>query len=104
MYPGVAGTDHRAYHHWKCRITPVLLRRHLKGDTVVKMQPIGPEEKLGYSDFEKKEVPVFYGETGLARLYQRKHFVADARTALSTLYPDDGSMNFWKLDGTNPTA
>ena len=45
-----------------------------KGDTVVRMTPVGEGVKAatGYSDFNRKEVEIFYGEPGPGRLYQRE--------------------------------
>jgi hypothetical protein len=68
-----------------------------KGDTVVKMTPIGNEYPTGYSDFDKKEVPIFYGETGPSRLYQRDAYLQDAMPRPSALHLDDGTLDFWYL-------
>ena len=47
-----------------------------KGDTVVKIIPIGEQPRTGYSDFEKKQVEIYYGDDGPGRLYQRDMMVA----------------------------
>ena len=66
-----------------------------KGDTVVKMQPVGNDDKTGYSDFDKQNVPVFYGEEGPGRLYERKGFLQDVLPQPAPLHQDDGSLDFW---------
>ena len=66
-----------------------------RGDTVVKMEPLGNDVKTGYSDFEKRQVPVYYGKDGPGLLYQREAMLRDAEPALSTLQADDGSLDFW---------
>jgi len=66
-----------------------------KGDTVVKMEPLGNDYKTGYSDFDKKEVPVFYGKEGPGPLYQRDHMLKDAQPEPSELYMDTSPLDFW---------
>jgi len=66
-----------------------------KGDTVVKMEPVGNEVRTGYSDFEKRQVPVYYGKSGPGPLYQRKSMLRTAQPTLSALHADDGSLDFW---------
>ena len=66
-----------------------------KGDTVVKMQPLGNNDKTGYSDFDKQHVPVFYGEEGPGRLYQRESFLQDVLPQPASLHEDDGSLDLW---------
>lgn len=68
-----------------------------KGDTVVRMEPLGNEAATGWSDFDKKEVPVFYGSEGPAPLYRRDHMSADAEPGLAPLHEDDGSLDFWRF-------
>ena len=68
-----------------------------KGDTVVAMQPLGNDAKTGYSDFDKRDVPVFYGEEGPGRLYQRQWMLQDAEPALAPIHQDDGGPDFWRL-------
>ncbi len=66
-----------------------------KGDTVVRMEPLGPAHATGYSDFEKGEVPVFYGNEGPGPLYRREHMLADGAPSPSPLHADDGGLDFW---------
>jgi hypothetical protein len=66
-----------------------------KGDTVVEMKPVGDIPSTGYSDFEKKDVPVFYGTEGPGPLYQREHMRGDAVPAPAALHEDDGGLDFW---------
>jgi hypothetical protein len=76
------------FRHYRYRVT-------WKGDTVVRMEPLGPEFATGYSEFDKQEVPVFYGKEGPGPLYQREDFVKDCEPELSPLHMDDGSLDFW---------
>ena len=66
-----------------------------KGDTVVKMEPLGDNSPTGYSEFDKKEVPIFYGEEGPGRLYERQHMLQDADPELSLIHVDDSKLDFW---------
>jgi hypothetical protein len=71
-----------------------------KGDTVARMEPLGPEHPMGYSDFDKREVPVFYGTEGPGSLYQREHLLeagaaTPAAPGQAPLHEDDGSLDFW---------
>ena len=66
-----------------------------KGDTVVRMQPLGNEFKTGYSDFEKQQVPVFYGEDGPGPLYERAHYLQDVLPQPSRIHMDDGALDMW---------
>jgi hypothetical protein len=68
-----------------------------KGDTVVRMTPIGEQVKTAYSDFDKKAVEVFYGEEGPGRLYQREYMLQNAEPKPATLHLDDGTLDFWLL-------
>jgi hypothetical protein len=76
------------FRHYRYRVT-------WKGDTFVRMEPLGPEYATGYSEFDKREVPVFYGKRGPGALYQREDFVKDREPELSPLHLDDGSLDFW---------
>jgi hypothetical protein len=68
-----------------------------KGATVVAMEPIGCEWSTGYSELEGREVPIFYGQQGPGRLYQRSHLflMTDARPSL--LHRDDAPVDHWYL-------
>ena len=57
-----------------------------KGDTVVRMTPIGEQVKTAYSDFDKKQVEVFYGEDGPGRLYQREYMLQTAEPKPAPLH------------------
>jgi hypothetical protein len=70
-------------------------RETWKGDTVVRMVPLGNDFATGYSDFDKKEVPVFYGTEGPGPLYQRDHMVSDITPEPAPLHQDDGGPDFW---------
>ncbi len=76
------------FRHYRYRVT-------WKGDTAVRMEPLGNEFATGYSERDKREVPVFYGKEGPGPLYQREDFVKDSEPELSTLHLDDGSLDFW---------
>lgn len=71
-----------------------------KGDTVVRMEPLDPAHATGYSDFDKREVPVFYGREGPGPLYRRGHLLDKALEMAAApggapLHEDDGSLDFW---------
>jgi hypothetical protein len=66
-----------------------------KGDTVVKMEPLGNDSPTGYSEFDKREVPIFYGEEGPCRLYRRQHMLRDDDPELSPICLDEGKLDFW---------
>jgi hypothetical protein len=83
----IGNPGYRQYHY---RVT-------YKGDTVVKMEPLGNDSATGYSEFDEKEVPVFYGEEGPGRLYQREYMLQDAETELSAIHLDDTSLDFWVM-------
>jgi hypothetical protein len=68
-----------------------------KGDTVVRLTPVGEQVKTAYSDFDKKQVEVFYGEAGPGRLYQREFMMQPAEPKLAPLHLDDGGLDFWWL-------
>jgi len=67
-----------------------------KGDTVVRMTPLGESVKMGFSDFDGKQVPVFYGADGPGPLYQREYMLGDREPKLASLHADDGSLDFWR--------
>ena len=66
-------------------------RVHWRGDTVMAMEPVDDEVATGYSDFEGKNVPVFYGREGSGLLYQRAAFLDGPAPTLTPLVTDDGS-------------
>lgn len=66
-----------------------------KGDTVVKMEPLGNDYATGYSDFDKKEVPIFYSRVGPGPLYRREHLLHAAEPTLTPLHVDSGTLDFW---------
>ena len=76
------------FRHYRYRVT-------WKDDTVVRTEPLHNEYATGYSDFDEKQVPVFYGKDGPGPLYQREHFLKEAKPELSPLHMDDGSLDFW---------
>ena len=68
-----------------------------KGDTVVRMEPLGEEDKTGWSDFDERQVPVFYGKEGPGPLYQREKMLEAAVPEPAPLQVDDGLIDFWHL-------
>ena len=68
-----------------------------KGDTVVRMTPVGEQAKTGFSDFDKKPVEVFYGKDGPGPLYQRDHLLPNLAPKPTPLHMDDGLLDFWYL-------
>lgn len=76
------------FRHYRYRVT-------WKGDTVVRMEPMGKQYTTGYSEFDNKQVPIFYGNEGPSPLYQRKPFELDAEPSRSALYIDKGTLDFW---------
>ena len=68
-----------------------------KGDTVVRMTPLGEQFKTGFSDFDGKNVEVFYGAEGPGPIYQREQMLKDADPKPAPLHMDDGSLDFWFL-------
>jgi hypothetical protein len=68
-----------------------------KGDTVVKIEPVGNDQPSGYSDFDKRQVAVFYGKDGPAPLYERQDFLRERPIQHSSLHCDQVQHNFWKL-------
>jgi hypothetical protein len=80
---------------WRYRVT-------WKGDTVVRMEPLGNDVKTAYSDFDKKDREVFYGKEGPGPLYQREHLLQDVQPSESKLHPDDGSLDLWRIAGRGP--
>lgn len=69
-----------------------------KGDTVVKMEPLGNDYETGYSDFDQRQVPIFYGEEGPGPLYLRDHMLGTTVPELSSLHEDEGHLDFWHVD------
>jgi hypothetical protein len=67
-----------------------------KGDTVISMELLGEDYKTGYSEVEKKEIPVYYGKNGPAPLYQREFMRKDTTPVPAQITMDEGDMNFWR--------
>jgi hypothetical protein len=78
------------FREWRYRVT-------WKGDTVVRLESLGNEARTGYSDFDKKDVEVFYCENGPGKLYRREGRLRDVRPARAELHQDDGALDFWKV-------
>jgi hypothetical protein len=76
------------FRQWKYGVT-------WKGDTVIDLQPVDNEIETAFSDFEHREVEVFYGIRGPGPLYQRDRFKKEARPSLSRIHLDNSGMNFW---------
>jgi hypothetical protein len=73
-----------------------------KGDTVVHIEPVAADYSTGYSDFDERDVPIFYGEDGPGPLYERDHMLRDAdpkSVRLAAIHEDAGDLDFWKVDG-----
>jgi hypothetical protein len=68
-----------------------------KGDTVVRMTPIGEQTKTGFSDFDGRPVKVFYGEDGPGPLYRRDAMLQGGEPKFTLLHMDDGGLDFWLL-------
>jgi hypothetical protein len=68
-----------------------------KGDTVVRMTPVGEQVKTGFSDFDGKPVEIFYGKDGPSPLYQREQMLKNVEPQKASLHMDDGSLDFWFL-------
>jgi hypothetical protein len=75
-----------------------------KGDTVVRIEPLGKNYKTGYSDFEKKRVPIFYGANGPGPLYLRNYILGDIKPVLSPIHFDDGSLDLWHIKNKRSTG
>lgn len=81
------------YRHYTYHVT-------WKGSTVIKMEPVQNEYTDGYSEFDKKEVPIFYGEEGPGPLYQRESYRQDRlpeEIEKTLLQMDRGLLDFWKV-------
>ena len=65
-----------------------------KGDTVVRMTPIGEQTKTGFSDFDGRPVKVFYGEDGPGPLYRRDAMLQGGEPKFTPLHMDDGGLDF----------
>jgi hypothetical protein len=86
------------YRTWNYRVT-------WKGDTVIDIEPVGNDVATAWSDFDKREVPVFYGHEGPGPLYRREHMRADGDVAPAPLVADAGGLDLWRIghakDGDN---
>jgi len=83
----VGNPGHKQYHY----------RVMWKGDTVVRMTPIGEQYKTIHSGWKKDpfETEAYYGEEGPGRLYQREYMLSGVVPHPSPLCMDDGRLNFW---------
>jgi hypothetical protein len=79
------------YRQWRYRVT-------LKGDTVVRLEPVGNDVAKVYSDFDKMEREVFYGEAGPGPLYRREHFLRNDSPAPAPLVTDAGGLDYWRVN------
>ncbi|NLG26407.1 MAG: hypothetical protein GX557_00725 [Chloroflexi bacterium] len=67
-----------------------------KGDTVLEMAPASEMPTQGYSDFDEQRVPVYYGEEGPGRLYQREGYRREAAPRHLPLHEDRASsLDLW---------
>jgi hypothetical protein len=70
-----------------------------KGDSVVKIEPLGNDDPSGYSDYDKRQVPVFYGKEGPGPLYQRESMLPEVEPVLSPISLDQSPLVFWYFGG-----
>jgi hypothetical protein len=89
---GVGNPGHRT---WNYRVT-------WKGDTVIAIEPLGDDVATCWSDFDKREVPVFYGHEGPGRIYQREHLRGDRPVESTPLVRDDGRLDLWRIASHRP--
>jgi hypothetical protein len=68
-----------------------------KGDTVIRIEPVGKMPKTGYSDFEKRRVDLYYGEEGPGRLYRREHLLDKGTPEPTLLHMDTSPIDYWWL-------
>jgi len=71
-----------------------------KGDTVVRLEPLGREVRTGYSEVEKRRVRVYFGKDGPGRLYRREHLLrkgSGGRPVASPIHLDSGSLDLWRI-------
>jgi len=67
-----------------------------RGDTVLELRPAGEMPHSGYSEFDPRDVPVFYGEDGPGRLYRREHLRGQGGTPFPVpLQLDSSAIDFW---------
>ena len=66
-----------------------------KGDTVIRITPLNITAVTGYSDFDKRDTPVFYGEEGPGRLYVRDNLRDDQLASLAPIHMDTGELDLW---------
>jgi hypothetical protein len=85
-----AAVGNAGFRQWRYRVT-------WKGDTVIRMEPLGNEVKTAYSDFDKVDREVFYGQDGPGPLYRREHMLPDGVPVESSLHLDDGSLDLWRI-------
>lgn len=78
------------FRQWRYRVT-------WKGDTVVRLEPVGNDVSTAYSDFDKTKTEVYYGHNGPGQLYQRGDMLADIQPSEAEVYRDDGALDFWKI-------
>jgi hypothetical protein len=70
-----------------------------KGDTVVRMTPVGGQVRTGFSDFDGRPVEVYYGKDGPGPLYQRDSMLENTEPEPAQLHLDDSPLDFWFLKG-----
>ena len=78
------------FRQWRYRVT-------WKGDTVVRMEPVDNDVEKAYSEFDKTNVGVYYGQSGPGSLYQREQMLQDVEPSPTELYQDTGALDFWKI-------
>jgi hypothetical protein len=88
--PGERPEEQPAFKRYTYRVT-------WKGDTVVRIVPEGKLPARGYSDFEKREIDLYYGEEGPGRLYRRDHMLDDVIPTPAKLHMDTSPIDYWTL-------
>jgi len=64
---------------------------------VIKMEPIGNDDPTGYSDYDHRQVPIFYGEEGPGPLYQRADWAGEIHPQMASLQLDRSGLDFWLI-------
>ena len=59
--------------------------------------PLDNEQTTAFSDFDKGQVPVYYGQAGPGPLYQREAMLDDAIPQPAELGLDSGKVDHWKI-------
>ena len=67
-----------------------------KGDSVTSIEPASEMPEMGYSDFDEKQVRIYFGEEGPGRLYQREAYLSDVAPRHAQPYEDHAdALDLW---------